>query len=148
MGLPSCQVHLLGVSGRIHTRSLSPEGPFSGCPFPECTSRCWGHTAEPSSHWDVPEGMLGSVAGQRSVGLEAGSYIPCGSDAPLEQIQQGWEKRRRLQLLWKTFRFLSRKLNRNYHMTQQFDHEAEVKKKKKQKKDGNRYLMCPFSWQP
>ena len=66
-GLPSCQEHLLGASGRIHRRSLaslSPGGPFSRLPFPRCAPERWGHPADPVSAWGVSEGMLGSGKGR------------------------------------------------------------------------------------
>lgn len=66
MGLPSFQEHLLGVSGRIHRRSLlslSFGGPCSGLPFAECAPDMWGHPAAPSSAWGVSEGMLRPIGG-------------------------------------------------------------------------------------
>lgn len=63
-GLPSCQEHLLGASGRIHRTSLSPGGSFSRLPFPRCAPERWGHPADLSSAWGVSEGMVGSVKGK------------------------------------------------------------------------------------
>jgi hypothetical protein len=95
-------------------------------------SKCWKPPAEPSSHWDVPEGMLGFSEGAKtcrvkSLALES----PLGVLAPLKQTQQGWEKRSRFQLLWEMVWVPFRRLNINYHLTQQLNPKAEIQNTQK-----------------
>lgn len=68
-GLPSCQEHLLGASGRIHSSSLaslSSGGSFSRLPLPKCAPERWGHPADLQgvSAGDVSKGMVGPAKGK------------------------------------------------------------------------------------
>ena len=68
-GLPSCQEHLLGASGRIHSSSLaslSSGGSFSRLPLPKCAPKRWGHPADLRrvSAGGVSEGMVGPAKGK------------------------------------------------------------------------------------
>ena len=76
-GLPSCQRHLLGVSGLIHRCSLvslSPGGRFSRLPFRKCAAERRGHPAALSSAWGVSEGMPGSVMGKGRDAVSSGRF--------------------------------------------------------------------------
>lgn len=68
-GLPSCQEHLLGASGRIHSSSLaslSSGGSFSRLPLPKRAPKRWGHPADLRrvSAGGVSEGMVGPAKGK------------------------------------------------------------------------------------
>lgn len=68
-GLPSCQEHLLGASGRIHSSSLaslSSGGSFSRLPLPKCAPERWWHPADLRrvSAGGVSEGMVGPAKGK------------------------------------------------------------------------------------
>lgn len=68
-GLPSCQEHLLGASGRIHSSSLaslSSGGSFSRPPLPKCAPERWGHPVDLRrvSAGGVSEGMVGPAKGK------------------------------------------------------------------------------------
>ena len=74
-GLPSCQEHLLGASGRIHSSSLaslSSGGSFSRLPLPRRAPERWGHPADLRrvSAEGVSEGMVGPAKGEERLSVQ------------------------------------------------------------------------------